>query len=291
MAAESASRATPASNLRATAQAAKCLLKPGGRPPTARPAARTAAGPWRVQWLTDSELLRAGAPLSCHRSESAALADAWRCLPAACFRQCTVCKRRAAGLECKWRFRDLHRDNLDYQELLQCIGLWESLLLTFSFASIKPSAKTKVSQIKYVYIYLYFTQIMQNIHYIYIYNMHNTQLACKIRYAKSMQNIQNMASCIPKDAGRLSCIFYLKRPISSDTSLDNNRWGSQRCKKCKICNLWTDALIEYKAHMRHSRHKSNSLHCCGQNTASDQSTAVEILDRREAISSLSCSDE
>ena len=46
-----------------------------------------------------SELLR-GAPLSGHSSESAA--DALRCLPPARHRHCTVCKRRAAELECSF---------------------------------------------------------------------------------------------------------------------------------------------------------------------------------------------
>ena len=79
----------------ATAQVAECLLQPGGRPLSwalcvSSRAQETSSGGF-------SELLR-GAPLSCHCIESGA--DAWRCLPPTRHSHCTVCKRRADGLEC-----------------------------------------------------------------------------------------------------------------------------------------------------------------------------------------------
>ena len=60
----------------------------------------------------------------------------------------------------------------------------------------------------------------------------------------------------------------------------------QRDAAYAICR--TVSTIEHRAQIEHREH---SLHCCEPCRASDQSTAVEILDRLAAIDSLCCSDE
>ena len=111
----------------------------------------------------------------------------------------------------------------------------------------------------------------------------------------------------PNSIKRIFCIFVffaLWRPWPVEDALHTQpvrTWGgalrtwlvrifenAENARNARNAICGSVSMIEHKLHIWHM---SDPLHWCEQFRASDLSTAMEILDRWEAISSLRCSNE